>query len=109
MWGRGQWVWSLCFRERRTSFSLDYRAIRPSAIIKTRREAVLRGETYAWASDLRSFDKLREVGVSPYLGFILCLRAMLMFELNEAVRGHLIGSKSWNRGVGFFETHVDSP
>ena len=26
-----------------------------------------------------------------------------MFELNEAVRGRLIGSKSWNRGVGFFK------
>ena len=44
-----------------------------------------------------------EVGVSPYLGFTLCLRDMLMFELNEAVRGRLIGSKSWNRGVGFLK------
>ena len=26
-----------------------------------------------------------------------------MFELNEAVRGRLIGSKSWNRGVGFLK------
>ena len=75
----------------------------------TRRKAALRGETYAWAPDLRSFDKLREVGVSPYLGFTLCLSTLLMFELNEAVRGCLIGSKSWNRGVGFLETHVDSP
>ena len=49
-----------------------------------------------WAPDLRSFDKLREVGVSPYLGFILCLRPMLMVELNEAVRGRLIGPKSWD-------------
>ena len=24
-------------------------------------------------------------------------------ELNEAVRGRLIGSKSWNRGVGFLK------
>ena len=54
-----------------------------------------------WTPDLRSFDKLSEVGDSPYLGFTLCLRAMLMFELNEAVRGRLIGSKSWNRGVDF--------
>ena len=55
-----------------------------------------------WAPDLRSFDKLREVGVSPYLGFILCLRPMLMFELNEAVRGRLIGPKSWDRIVIIF-------
>ena len=60
----------------------------------------------------RSFLKLREVGVSPYLSFILCLRAMLMFELNEAVRGRLIGSKSWNRSVRFLKpmwTVRDSP
>ena len=44
----------------------------------------------------RSFDKLREVGVSPYLGFILYLSTLLMFELNEAVRGRLIGPKSWD-------------
>ena len=66
------------FRERRTSFSLDYRAIRQLEVFGARRKDVLRRETYAWALDLRSFDKLREVGDSPYLGFILCLRAMLM-------------------------------
>ena len=26
-----------------------------------------------------------------------------MFELNEVVRGHLIGFKSWNQGVGFLK------
>ena len=26
----------------------------------------------------------------------------MMFELIEAVRGRLIGSKSWNRSVGIF-------
>ena len=54
-------------------------------------------------TDFRSFDKLREVGVSPYMGFILYLSVFTMFELNEAVRGRLIGSKSWNRGVGFLK------
>ena len=44
-----------------------------------------------------------QVGVSPYLGFTLCLSNLLMFELNEAVRGRLIGPKSWNRGVGFLK------
>ena len=93
----------LLFSVRRSDLSLKIRVIRPSAVFKTRRKAALRGEGFAWVSDLRSFDKLREVGVSPYLGFILCLRALLMFELNEAVRGRLIGSKSWNRGVGFLK------
>ena len=36
------------------------------------------------------------------LGFILCIRTMLMFELVEAVRGRLIGPKSWNRIVIIF-------
>ena len=68
----------------------------------TRRETALRGEGFAWVPDLGSFLKLREVGVSPYLGFILCLRAMLMFELNEAVRGRLICPKSWDQIVIIF-------
>ena len=33
------------------------------------------------------------------LGFILCLRTMLMLELVEAVRGRLIGPKTWDRIV----------
>ena len=46
-----------------------------------------------WTPDLRSFDKLREVGVSPYLGFIPSLSTLSMFELNEA----MIGPKPWDR------------
>ena len=88
---------------RECHFSLEYRAIRPSEVFRTRRKAALRGEAYAWVPDLRIFDKLREVGVSPYLGFILYLSTLLMFELNEAVWGRLIGSKSWNQGVGFLK------
>ena len=51
-----------------------------------------------WTPDLKSFDKLCEVGVSSYLGFTLCLSVFTMFELNEALRGRLISSKAWNRG-----------
>ena len=64
------------FSERESSFSLEIRAIRPSAVFETRRKAVLRGEGFAWVPDLGSFLKLLEVGVSPYLGFTLCLRAI---------------------------------
>ena len=60
-----------------------------------RRKAALRGETYAWVPDLRSFDKLREVRVSSYLGFTLCLSVFTMFELIEVVSSRLIGPKSW--------------
>ena len=84
-------------RERTSSFSLEIRAIRPLAVFGIRRKAALRGEGFAWVLDLRSFLKLREVGVSPYLGFIPSLSTLRMFELNEAVRGRLIGPKTWIR------------
>ena len=48
------------------------------------------------------FDKLREVGVSPYLSFILILSVLRMFESKEAVRGRLIGPKTWDRIIGNF-------
>ena len=68
------------FSERESSFSLEYRAIRPSAVFGTRREAALRGEGFAWVPDLGSVLKFREVGVSPYLGFIPSLSTLRMFE-----------------------------
>ena len=55
-----------------------------------------------WVPDLGSFLKLREVGVSPYLGFMPSLSTFSMFELNEAVRGRLIGPKTWDRIVRNF-------
>ena len=44
-----------------------------------------------------SFDKLQEVGFFPYLSFIPILSVLSRFELNEAVRGRLIGPKPWDR------------
>ena len=58
------------FREKVSDFSLDLRQIRPSVVFGTRRRTALRGEGFTWVPDLGSFLKLREVGVSPYLGFI---------------------------------------
>ena len=73
--------------ERVFDFSLSFRQIRPLAVFGARRKAALRGAGYTWTPDLRSFDKLQEVGVSPYLGFIPSLSTLSMFELNEVVRG----------------------
>ena len=50
-------------------------------------------ESFAWVPDLRSLDKLLEVEVSPYLGFISSLSTLSMFELNEVDWGRLIGPK----------------
>ena len=49
-----------------------------------------------------SFDKLQEVGFSPYLSFIHIFSTLLMFRLNEVVRGRLIGPKTWDRIIGHF-------
>ena len=70
---------NLIFRERLLDFSLKYRAIRPSEVFGSRRKAALRVAGYAWAPVLRSFDKIREVGVSPYLGFTLYLSVFQCF------------------------------
>ena len=88
---------NLSFRERLSDFSLEIRAIRPSAVFRTRRRAILRGEGFAWVPDLGSFLKIREVGVSPYLGFIHSLSIFRMFESSEVVRGCLIGPKPWDQ------------
>ena len=80
-----------------SNFSLEIRAIQPSAVFETRRRVALCGEGFAWVPDLGSFLKLLEVGVSPYLGFILCLSTMLIFRLVEALNDSLIGPKPWDR------------
>ena len=84
---------------RRSGFSLKYQEIQPSTVVGTRMETALREEGFSWVPDLRSLDKLLEVGVSLYLDFIPSLSTLSMFELNEAVRGRLIGPKSWDRIV----------
>ena len=54
-----------------------------------------------WVPDLGSFFKLLEVGVSPSWVFTLYLSVLQCFGLLEALNGRLIGSKAWNRDVGF--------
>ena len=87
-------------REDRTS------QIRPSAVFGARKRTALRGEGFAWVPDLGSFLKLRKVRVSPYLGFTLYLCVFMMLELFEALNGHLIGPKTWDRIVVIFETQI---
>ena len=61
-------------------------------------------------SRIGSFFKLLKVGFSPYLGFIPIFSTLLMFRLNEAVRGRLIGPRTWDRiirnSLGFFSPSV---
>ena len=90
-------------RVRRSSLSLEYQEIQPSTAFGTRRRTDLRGEGFAWVPDLGSFFKLLEVGFSPYLIFYSHLNVLLMFRLNEVVRGRLIGPKTWDRIDRIFE------
>ena len=98
-------IWEI-FRERE-HFSLDYRAIQSLAVFGTRWKAALRGAGFAWVLDLGIFLKLLEVGVSPYLHFIPILSTLQMFESKEAVRGCLIGPKTWDRIIGNFLESIE--
>ena len=62
------------------NFSLRSRPIGPSDFFELRRKFALRGEDYAWAPVLGSFDKLREVGVLSYLFYPL-FKCFVMLEL----------------------------
>ena len=55
--------------ERVSNFSLEYRAIRPSAVFGTRRKAALRGEGFGWVPDLGSFLKTSRGRGFSLLGF----------------------------------------
>ena len=87
---------------RESSFSLKIRAIRPSAVFGKRRKAALRREGFAWVHDLGGFLKLREVGVSLYLGFTLYLSVFQCSGLFEVVRDRLIRPKTCDRIVEIF-------
>ena len=60
-------------------------------------------------SGIGSFFKLLEVIFSPYLSFISILNVLLMFRLNEAGRGRLIGPKTWDRIDIIFGKKMEQP
>ena len=60
-------------------------------------------------SGIGSFFKPLEVGFSPYLSFYSHLNVLLMFRLNKAVRGRLIGPKTWDRIDRIFERKKEQP
>ena len=51
----------------------------------------------------REFPQIPRGRGFSLLGFIPSFKHFVNVELNEAVRGCLIGSKSWNRGVRFLK------
>ena len=55
------------FRERISTFSLEFSAIGPSVFGEVRRKVTPHGKGYTWVPILWSFDKLQEVGVFSYL------------------------------------------
>ena len=55
-WKRLAVGWFLSFRERESSFSLDFRPFGPSVLDEARSKVDLRGEGYAWTPIWWSFD-----------------------------------------------------
>ena len=55
------------FRERSSTFSLEFPAIGPSVSGEARSKVAPQGKSYAWVPILRRFDKLQKVGVFSYL------------------------------------------
>ena len=88
------------FSVRRSDFSLEMRAIRPSGGLRDKKEKRSTHGRLRVDSEIGSFFKLLEVEFSPYLGFIPILNFLLMFRLNETVRGRWIGPKTWDRIIG---------
>ena len=62
-----------------------------------------------WAQVLGIFNKLRDVGLSSYLSFTLCLSVFMMLELFEALNGRLIGPKTWDRIIENFRNPNGQP
>ena len=59
------------FRERNSTFSLDFPTISPSNLGETRGKVDPHCKSYVWVPVLWSFDKFREVGVFFYLFLFL--------------------------------------
>ena len=86
----------------RGNFSLEMRTIRPSAVFGGKKEKCSMQDRLRVDFGIGSFFKLLKVGFSLYLSFYSHLNVLLMFRLNEAVRGCLIGPKTWDRIIGNF-------
>ena len=59
------------FRERSSTFSLEFPAIGQSIFGEARRKVAPHGKGYVWVPVLGSFEKLQEVGVFSYLFYSL--------------------------------------
>ena len=55
------------------------------------------------------FSQTPKGRISPYLDFIPILSVLSMFRLFEAVRGHLIGPKTWDRIDKIFRRKMEQP
>ena len=87
-------------RERSSTFSLDISAIGPANSDEARSKVGLRCNGYTWVPVLRSFDKLREVGVFSYL-VISCLKS------HEMVLGIVRPEMATNFGFKEVEPMID--
>ena len=71
----GQWAGVAEFRERKCTFSLDFRPIGPSVLDGARRKVILRGEAYAWTLIWWTSNNSKRYGSFPTC-VNPCLRTM---------------------------------
>ena len=78
-------------------------------ILRDKKESCFTRKGLRVSTGLRSFDKLLEVGVSPYLGFTLYLSVLQCFGWFEALNCRLIGPKTWDRIIGNYRDIFSQP
>ena len=76
------------FRDRESTFSLDFPTIGPSNPSEIRDKVDPHCKSYAWVLVFWSFDKLREVGVFFYLDILRLKSHENGFGCCEAGNGH---------------------
>ena len=76
---------------------------------RDKKESCFTGKGLRVSTGFKEFRQTPRGKGFSLLGFILCLRTMLMLELVEAVRGLLIGPKTWDRIIWIYGTQIYSP
>ena len=90
-------------------FSLRSREIGPLDFDGARREKVSTRSRLRVDSGFVEFPQTPRGRISPYLDFIHVLSVLSMFRLFEAVRGRLIGPKTWDRIDKIFGRKMEQP
>ena len=96
---QGSSIFFILFLEREPILS-KFSANPTVGILRDMKESCSTQRGLRVGTGFESFEKLREVWVSPYLGLTLYLSVLQCFGWLEALNGRLIGPKTWDRIIG---------